>query len=195
MPMTGETARLGRIGRAMTGIADPSGKGHDALLMGVDKQVKLVLKTEFQGSFGPDGNTWVQTKRGKDALVSNKLPNVFISRIENGVLRFIGRGKRDMIEALSSGHVFPARGVSALQHYLSFNSKNKLVRESRLFNKKGDLRKGARQVFAKAHTVSKRVLPPRPIVPAGGELPSRWDAAVRAGLTIGFAQQIEKALQ
>jgi len=196
MPLTGDFDRLKRIAREMASMARTDGAGQKTLLRGVKQQVTLVLKEEFRTSTDPSGAHWKNTVRGQPAMQSKKLPQAFELELVDGAVKGVGKSKRDLLEALDQGHEFAARQVAANKQYLSFNRQGKLVKEGRLFNRAGQLRRGVQQVFARAHAIGKRILPPRPIIPGGGgTLPARWDAAVRAGIAVGmnwFAERLQR---
>lgn len=191
MPLThdGAVAKLGREFRAM---ATTSSAPRAAMLEGIKGQGLLLLKHEFATSTSATGDPFAKTVKGKPALLSRKLPFAFGARVDRDSVRFVGRVARDWLDVLATGRTFKARQVAANKQYLSFNSKGKLVRESRLFNKRGELRKNVHQVFAAAHTVGERVLPARPPLPTGSELPPPWEAATKAGVAIAFGRWAER---
>jgi hypothetical protein len=191
--MKSPEARLKRIREEFVSLARRGGAAQKTLLRGMKQQVTLVLKNEFQTSTDPSGTGWKETAQGKPALRSKKLPTAFELELVDGALRGVGKSKRDLLQAHQDGHEFKARQVEANKQFLSFSRKGRLVTARRLFNKAGELRRGAYQIFARAHAVGKRVLPQRQIIPArGGELPSRWGAAVRAGVAIGVSWWVER---
>lgn len=192
MPLTGDFRGLRHLSKSLESIADPDGKGRETLIGGVQGEIKEVLREEFAKGVGPDGSTWQETVRHRPALISKKLPTAFGSRIDRGIVRFIGQSKRDMLVAHQFGHAFAARKVAANKHYLNFNSKGKLVAERRIFRKDGTVRRGTYQRFAAAHTVRERVLVARQIYPIG-TLPLRWEEAIRRGLTDGMKRWGERA--
>jgi hypothetical protein len=194
MPLTGDTAGLRKLQRSFGQMATQGSAPRVSMLEDVKRQGLLLLKQEFTDSTSATGAPFAKTVRGKPALLSRKLPYAFDGRIDRDSLRFIGRVEREWLVTMQEGRTFKARKVAANQQFLSFSRAGKLVKESRIFNKKGEVRRGARQVFAGEHTVGQRVLPPRPMVPpnASGDLPPPWDAAVKAGLAVGFGRWSSK---
>jgi hypothetical protein len=180
MGLQAPSEKLQAIQRSMESLAQPDGAAHKTILRGIKQQVQLVLKTQFQTSTDPSGQTYEPTVDGKPALASKKLPSLFQFQIEGGFVRGVAKSKRDMMTALHEGHIFASRQVAAGQ-VNRFNAKGKLVSASR-FEK---LKRG-KATFSKAHSIGQRVLPPRPIIPEGNELPPLWDSAVRAGVTVGM---------
>src|SRR4051812_27184297 len=179
------------IERRALELADPGGRGQTAILESVGVQGLALLKSEFATGTSADGDAFTPTKRGRAALVSNKLPYAFEWRVDRGVIRFVGRVKREWLLAHQLGHVFPARSVAANSQYLNFNSKGKLVAERRIFRKDGTQRRGSFQRYAAEHRIRERTLPERHIVPAGPDLPAPWRAAVNAGAAIAVTQRLE----
>jgi hypothetical protein len=185
MPLTGDFAGLARLRRNIEGLASPTGPGQRTLLAAVRSEVKQLLRTEFATSTGPNG-PWVPTVRGKPALASKKLAQAFESEVVAGGVRFRGVVNRDWLEAHQEGHTFKSRSVAAAKQFLTFNSKGRLIKAKRALNKKGDVKRGVHQTFARAHTVGERVLPQRLIAPQGGILTPSWQAAIARGITNGM---------
>lgn len=190
-PLTGNFSGLRRLRRQLEGIAEPEGEGRTALAAGAQGAVKELLAEQFARGVGPSGEPYQETVRGQLALVSRKLAGAFSSRIDRGIARFTGKSKRDMLIAHQEGHTFPARQVAANQHYLSFNSKGKLVAERRIFRKDGTVRRGGYQRFAAAHTVHARELPQRQIYPEGG-MPPRWEERVQLGIAAAMQRLADR---
>src|SRR5689334_25438613 len=107
----------------------------------VGRNIREELKQEFAEGAGPYG-AWQRTVRGRAALVSKKIPYAFTFRVDRGEVQFVGRSPRGWLKAQHEGHTFPARQVAANRQHLSFNSKGKLVAERRIFDKKGNVRRG-----------------------------------------------------
>lgn len=194
MPFVRPKAALRRVQRGVQSIADQNGSGRATLIAGVQPEVKALLVEEFAKGIAPDGTDWQRTARGRAALISRRLPNAFVSRADRGVLRFVAKSTRDLLTAHQEGHEFPERHIAANKQFSSFNSKGKLVATRRIFKKDGNLRRGAYQRFAAAHTVQARTLPARPIYPEG-TLPLRWEEAIKRGLAGGmekWAAKMEK---
>lgn len=191
MGLTGNFAGVRALRRAVRDLSQPDGRAVQDIAKGVKAEVDEVIREEFASGDGPDG-PWQKTARGKAALVSRKLPNAFRARFDQGVLQYTAKVPRGWLLTQHEGHTFPARKVAALKHYLSFNSKGRLVAERRLFNKKGELRRGAIQRFAGAHTVGQRVLPPRPLYPTGS-LPSKWSNAIARGANVGLTRWYDRS--
>jgi len=158
----------------------------------VNKAVRAVLRDEFKAGAGPNG-PWQLTTRGKQPMQSKKLPGAFKGKVNASGILFTGRTKRDLLAALNAGHVFSARKVQANRQYLSFTKNGRLVAGRKLFNKKNQLRRGAYQRFAAAHTVGPRTLPARPMYPDGA-LPPTWDEPISAAVQTAlddWAKQVE----
>lgn len=192
MPLTGDYKGLARLKRALVSIAKPDGTGRTELLTPVQGEVKGLISEEFAQGIGPDGNPWKETRRGKPALISRRLPNAFGSRIDRGIVRFVAKTTRDLLNAHQKGHEFPARSIKAQTNFSSFNSKGKLVAARRIFKKDGTVRRGGYQRFHAAHSVGKRVLEARAIYPEG-TMPLRWEEAIKRGLTGGMERWAAKA--
>jgi len=186
MALTGDFDGLRRLRADMGKLAT----GTD-LLRGIDREVKGLLKEEFASGKGPYGS-WRPTVRGRQALQSKKLPQAFKSEIGPTGLRYSAKSKRDLLTAHQEGHEFPARKRAANQQFLTFKN-GKLIKNSRALNKKGEVKRGVQQTFAKAHTVGKRVLPQRQIVPEGDTLPPPWENAVTRGAERGMQRWYERA--
>ncbi len=201
MPLTGDFAGLRKLQRSVESLATPEGEARVRMFAPVRSEVNALLNDEFARSVAPDGSTWQPTVRGRPALVSKKLPYAFSSRLDRGVLRFVGKTKRDLLTAHQEGHTFaarraPAGGASRTETRkgrngiaytrtirpgaMYFNGKGKLVKASRF----AKIKKG-RVVFARAHTVGQRVLPARKIAPEGS-LPQRWVDGIERGLVVGM---------
>lgn len=189
MPMTGDVAGVRRLRADMAQLA----RGTD-LLRGIDREVKGLLKEEFEKGEGPYG-PWQDTVRGKQALQSRKLPTAFRSTIGTTGLRYSAKSKRDLLAAHQEGHIFPARKREANQQFLTFNKKGKLIKNSRALNKKGEVKSGVHQTFAKAHIVGERELPQRQIVPEGSDLPPPWEQAVERGAEGGMMRWYSRAVK
>ncbi len=195
MPLTAPTAALDKVQRGLTSLAQLDGAGRTTLLKNVRDQVKGLLKNEFATATSPLGSTWEKTKRGRQALLSKKLPQAFESRIENGVVAFVAYTPREWLLAHQTGHTFAARKVAANKNVLHFNKKGRLVSKKafkraldrNLKSKKPQNWNYSRR-WAGAHTIRARVLPARPSIPEGSSLPALWGAAVSAGITQGMAQ-------
>lgn len=189
MPLNGDIVGVRALRADMVRLA----RGTD-LLRGIDREVKGLLKEEFATGEGPYG-PWQNTVRGRQALQSRKLPQAFKSEIGPSGLRYSAKSKRDLLTAHQEGHEFPARQRAANQQYLTFNSKGKLIKNSRALNKKGELKRGVHQTFAKAHTVGARVLPQRQIVPDGSDLPPPWEQAIERGAEGGVMRWYARAVK
>lgn len=188
MPLTGNTAGVRRLRRDVETLAQG-----EVLLVDMKSEVKGLIVEQFAKSIAPDGSPLQETVRGKPALVSRKLPNAFAGRIDRGVLRFVAKSKRDLLEGHQAGHVFKARQVGAQKQFLTFKN-GVLIKNSRALNKKGEVKRGVHQTFARAHTVGERVLPVRPLVPVEGEeLPARYERALERGGSRGMMRWHEKA--
>lgn len=164
------------------------------ILRGIKQQVGLLLKSEFATGTGPSGDKWKPTVRGRQPLQSRKLASAFDITADADSVRGVGKSKRDMLTAHQEGRVFKSRRVVENKQYLTFDKRGRLIRNSRALNRKGDVKRGVRQTFARAHTVGQRVLPARPIIPdRDGELPANWVAAVNAGAVQGMQWWSERA--
>lgn len=162
------------------------------ILRGIDRAVKVLLKEEFATGEGPYGK-WQPTVRGRQALESRKLATAFKSTIGPNGLRYSAKSKRDFLQAHQTGHEFPERQRAANQQFLTFNAKGRLTKNGRILNKKGEVKRGYYQIFARAHTVGMRVLPARPIIPEGAELPPKWEQTVERGATAAVEKWHERA--
>lgn len=189
MPLTGDTAGLRRLQSSVQNLA----RGTD-ILRGIDREIKGLLKAEFATGQGPYGS-WQVTARGRQALESRKLPQAFTSEITASGLRFVGKTKRDFLTAHQEGHEFPARQRAANQQFLTFDKRGRLIKNSRALNKKGQVKRGVHQTFAKAHTVGARILPQRQIVPDGSDVPPSWEQALERGATNGVQRWYERAVK
>jgi hypothetical protein len=185
-------AKLQSIQRSMESLSSPNGAANKTILRGIKQQVIILLKNQFSTSTGPDGQGWDPTKRGDPALSSNKMIGMFALEIGEGSVTGIGSSKRDLLTAHQEGHVFPARKVAAQKQFLTFGKRGQIVKTGRILNKKGGVKKGYYQRYAAAHVVSSRVLPARPMIPTGSELPPTWSAAVKAGVSVGMQWWAEK---
>lgn len=179
MPITTPTAALQKAGRTLMSAPE-------ALAKAISKAAREQLKGEFKDSHDPDGNHWPARVDGKPALRSKRLPGAFTSTWQDDSVKFSGRVERDWLEAHDQGHTFAARNVDARQVRLRFNAKGRLVKSKR-FEK---LKRG-RAVFARAHAVGGRVLPPRKIVP-GDSLPSSWQTALKFAALGALNSHLEK---
>lgn len=187
MPLTGDYDGVRRLRTDVAKLAT----GAD-LLRGIDREVKGLLRQEFASGSGPYG-AWRPTVRGRQALQSKKLPQAFTSEIGPTGLRYSAKSKRDLLTAHQEGHEFPARSVAANKQFLTFNRGGKLIKSSRALNKKGEVKRGVYQRFAKAHTAGARVLPQRQVVPEGDELPPPWENAVTRGAEAGVQRWYDRA--
>ncbi len=179
MGLKGDVAGLKKLRREIEDLANPKGRAQAEIARNVIREVRGVLKQEFAAGEGPYG-PWDLTKQGKPALISRKLPQDFKGAVIPGGALFYGR--IPWLIAHHEGHTFPARQVAANKSFLTFNARGRLIKASRALNKKGQAKRGVTQTFAKAHTVSARTLPPRPIYPTRG-MPAKWSGPIsRAGL-------------
>ena len=190
MPFTGDSRKLDKLGERMRTLADGKGAG---LFPPINRALKAVLREEFTRSIDPSGRTWKPTVKGRPALVSRKLPNAFTFAARDGYLVGVGKSKRDLLSAHQEGHTFRARQVAALKQFLSFDKNGRLIRKQRALNRKGLAKRGVTQTFARAHTVSERVLPPRQIVPEGETIGRLWDGAIRLGFVEGMTRWFQGA--
>ena len=166
MPLKSPDAVIAKLSATMKTAAD-------AVVKSVERAARGELQREFRDSIDPDGNSWKARADGKPALVSKKLPGAFTSKIVGNTIVFVGRVARDWLRVQSEGHSFPSRNVAARATVLRFDRKGRMVKAKR-FEK---IKKG-RAVFARAHTIGRRTLPARPIVP-GASLPARWETAIK----------------
>lgn len=194
MPLDDAVRAFRRLERTVGELAHPEGAGQVAMLEGIKREGLVLLKHEFATGTSAEGDAFAPTKRGRAALVSNKLPYAFEARIDRGIVRFVGRVKREWLVAHQLGHVFPARAVSANQQHLNFNSKGKLVAARRIFKKDGTTRRGAYQRYAAEHRIRERVLVERHMAPVGPDLPAPWQAAVSAGAAVALSNRLEHAM-
>lgn len=193
MPLTGDDRKLGKLADDLRSLGQPNTPAQQGLLEPVKREIKTVLKTEFSSSVDPSGQPWQETVRRHPALVSKKLPYAFEFGARDGAIVGVGRSKRDLLDAHQYGHFFSARHVEALGQFLTFNRKGKLVSNGRVLNKKGEVKRGYYQTFAREHTIRDRELPVRQIIPEGDQLPPLWEGAVERGVTAGMQRWYEKA--
>lgn len=193
MPLTAPTAALAKVSRGLTGLAQVDGPGRMLLLKNVQQNVKALVRNEYASATSPSGATWQKTVRGKQALLSKKIPNMYESRIERGVIVFVAYSAREWLLAQQEGRVFSARHVAAKT--LVVNKKSGRILSRAAFAKALDKRmnsKTHKRSYTtrqqKSHAIRARILPARPSVPESSALPALWGAAVSAGVTQGMAQ-------
>jgi hypothetical protein len=189
--LTGNLAALRALRRSLLDLAKPDGRTVKDVGKNVAGEIDEVLREQFATGVGPDGE-WDRTRRGRPALVSSKLAAAFRSRLDRGVLRYVARTPRNWLAAQHEGHVFPARKVAALSHYMNFNSKGKLVAARRVVRKDGTPKRGSYQRFAAGHTVRERVLPARLLYPTGA-LPAKWSNAISRGVGAVITRWYERS--
>lgn len=173
MPISGDFGKLERLAQNMRDLAKKNGKAQKAVASATVPKIKQVWREQFKSGVGPDG-PWARTKAGKQPLASRKIGSDFKGVPVAGGVLFKSPVK--WLSAHHYGQTFPARSVAARQNILRFNKKGKLVTAKR-FDK---LKKG-RAVFAAAHAVGSRRLPPRPLYPTNGRMPDRWAKAINDG--------------
>lgn len=192
MPWSSPEARLGAVRRDLGSLGDPNGSGQRFVLAGIRRAIlRGPLREEFATGMGPKG-PWAPTVRGKQALRSKKLAGAFLGELAAGAIEFRGAVARGWLEAHQVGHKFPARKAEANKQFLTFNRNNKLMKNSRALNKKGDVKRGVHQTFAPAHVVKAHVLPARPMVPTGTTLPPTWETAATTGAEEGLQRWAAK---
>lgn len=192
MPFKSPEARLDALAKDFRGLANPSGFGQRMILGGIRRAIlRGPLREEFRTGIGPDG-PWKETVRGKQALESKTLAGAFKAELLAGAVRFEGAVRRNWLMAHQLGQRFSTRSVEANKQFLTFNKAGRLIKNSKALNKKGQVRRGVFQTFAKAHTVGARVLPPRPMIPTGAVLPPSWNAAATAGAEEGLQRWMAK---
>jgi hypothetical protein len=191
MPLTGDFSKLKKLKRAMADLGRKDGSAQREVGRQVVREVRGVLREQFAEGTGPYG-TWERTKRGRPALVSRKLPQDFRGSTIPGGVKFTSRVT--WLRAHHQGHTFPAQQVAAQSRFLTFDKRGRLIRRSRIFNKKtGQVRRGVSQTFAREHSIGARVLPRRPIYPDRGMSP-RWAQRINAGAAIGMRNWHARAL-
>lgn len=179
MPMIVPEAGLRAVRAGLGKIAEPIGTairraGHEQ------------LRKEFRESHDPHGQAWQKRRDGGPALVSKKLPTAFTSTRDGATVRFVGRvHNREWLDAHDQGHTFGPRKVDGRSVILRYNAKGRLVRAKRF----AKLKRG-RAVFAKAHSIGKRVLPARPIIPRGA-LPAEWEKAIGLAVEAGLHKKLD----
>jgi hypothetical protein len=189
MPLTGDFMNIRQFENSLRDLARTGGGSQREIGFQVIKQVRGVLKEEFASGEGPESE-WQRTVRGQKALISKKLPQDFFGVIIPGGV-FIG-SRVPWLQAHQEGFTFPERQVAKETHYLTFNKKGRLIKKSRTLNKKGEVKRGVYQTFAKAHTVGGRELPARPIYPEGA-IPEKWAKAINEGAEIAMTKWYERA--
>lgn len=121
MPLTGDLRRLRGWALHIQSLGKPNGAKQQAIAKAVGYEVRELLKQEFSGGVGPDGE-WKRTVRGKPALISRKLPGDFkTSAVAGGV--FVS-SRIPWLRAHHEGHTFPARSVAGGRE-LFFNRKGR----------------------------------------------------------------------
>jgi hypothetical protein len=190
MAFTAPTAKLEQIRKSMASLGSPEGSARLGILKAMRDNIRAVLKYEFSSSQDPSGNAWKDTVRGKPALRSKKLPNAFVSRLDRGVLGFVGKVDRGWLDAHQFGASMHNR--SRLAPVLG----NQFIRRAKAKQiygrKKSKFRAGLSHRLLSANT---HTLPARPIIPEGNTLPRLWEAAVSAGIAAGmqrWAEQVSK---
>lgn len=179
MALTGDFAKLRSLQHGFQSLA--SGAERDRLARGIKSSVIGQLKEEFSKGISPDGTAWQQTKRGRPALISRKLPGAFVGQVNSGNVFFRADSTRSLLVAHQFGATFKARAVGAGKQFLTFDKLGRLVKAKRALNKKGDARRGYRQTFARTHNIGARVLPARPIYPEGA-MPTPWSDRIQSGV-------------
>jgi len=192
MPFRTPDGRLHALEKDLRGLGNPSGFGQRMILMGIRRAIlRGPLRQEFQTGVGPDG-PWQPTVRGRQALLSRKLPGAFEGELLAGAVQFEGAVRRNWLLAHQLGARFKSRSVEANKQYLTFNRAGRLIKNSKALNKKGAVRRGVVQTFARAHSIGVRVLPARPMIPTGTILPPSWNAAAAAGAEDGLQRWMAK---
>lgn len=181
MPMETPESGIKAVRAGLKVVAKP--------IAGAIKKAGLeLLREEFRESIDPFGSAWKSRVDGSAALVSKKLPNAFKAKVDGNAVRFVGRVKREWLDAQDQGHTFGPRKVDARSVVLRYNRKGRLVSAKRF----AKLKKG-RAVFATAHTIGKRVLPARPIIPRAG-LSTKWDAAIGKAVEAALTKSLAPVL-
>lgn len=189
MPLQGPTVELRALAKKMQALGTPGSPLERRFLGRVREGFKPVVKDMYRTGTGPDGSAWAPTKKGKQALASRKMPGmVAVKRIPGGLLL---AWRRAWMVAHDEGHTFPARQVKAESAFLTFDKRGRLIKASRALYKRGvkagQARAGVYQTFARAHTIGRRVLPPRHQLPRG-PLPAPWLAGILRGAEAGFRE-------
>jgi len=185
MPLSGDFARLRQVERGLQDLTRTNGRAQRTIGQAVGREVQGLLREQHARGIAPEGTPWPATARGKPALLSRKIPGSFSRSIAAGAVAF--RSEIDWLSAHHEGHVFPPRAVADRAVILRFNRKGRLVSERRFKR----LKRGV-AVFARAHAIRQRVLPPRPIYPTGS-IPSRWATAINRGALEGMQRWYQRA--
>lgn len=189
MALTGDSKQLDNVRRAMLDLGTPLGRTQTDVARSVIREVRGVLRDQFAKGEGPS-KTWIQTARGKPALISKKLPQDFVGKPVPSGVEFTSR--IPWLIAHHEGYVFGSRNVGASKQFLTFDKNGKLIKRKRALNKKGEARRGVFQTYAKAHTVGGRVLPARPIYPEG-YMPPRWLSRLTRGVSAAIDRWYQRA--
>lgn len=187
MPLTGDFAKLRKLKAAMAELARPDGKPQRDVGRQVVREVRVELREQFGGGFGPYG-AWEKTKRGRPALLSRKLPQDFRGKTVPGGVKFTTR--IPWLRAHHEGHVFPAHQTGGQP--LFFNERGRLLRLGKL-SARGLRTKFVQERRARQHTVGARVLPRRPMYPERTPLPTKWAYRVNVGAGPAMARWFKRA--
>jgi hypothetical protein len=188
MALTGDFDELRALRASMRELGLTSGRAQRDIAKAVAAEVKGLLKQEFATGEGPDG-AWARTVRGKQALQSKRLAaGDFQDKPIEGGVEFVS--KVSWLRAHQEGHTWPAR--SAGGQSLFFNNKGRLLKLGKL--SKRVLRvKFVEEKITRKHTVRERVLPARPIIPEGGDMPPAWSEAISRGAEAGVQRWYDRA--
>lgn len=194
MPLSGDWKGLTNLKKNIAALKK-AGPWEREILGGIAKEVRGLLSYEFASGVAPSGVPWQPTVRGKQPLDTQRLASDFKARIVAGAVIFYSR--IPWLSAHQEGHTFSARHVADRKNVMRFSNRGRLVKAARFDKiryrtdkKTGqqiEVRNRGRVTFARAHTVSARILPARPMAPEG-ELPELWQGAVGRGV-IGAVQR------
>lgn len=188
MPLTGPTDRLKGWAAHVASLGKPNGGPQKAIAKAVGQQVREQLKKQFATGTGPTGAKWKETKEGKPALISRKLPYDFTcSPVAKGVF---GSSRIPWLRAHHEGHVFPKR-----EQRLTFKANGRLAR-TRVRWIRGRMGKAAKRiepmkrlkvVYDVDAAIGERVLPERPIYPEN-RMTGPWGEACNRGIAAGMQE-------
>jgi hypothetical protein len=188
MPLRGDTSKARALARSLRDLADPSGRAQAEITREVVREVRGVLKEQFAAGVGPYG-MWPLTTRGRQALVSRKLPQDFRGEGIPGGARFWSRVP--WLRAHHEGHVFPARAGGGQS--LFFNEGGRLLRLGRL-TARGLRTRFVSERVTRGHTIGQRVLPKREIYPDRGVGSSpTWSAHLNHAARVGMQRWRDRA--
>lgn len=196
-----DRAQLRELQHQMRDLAAPEGTAQRRINESVARELRGVLREEFATGEGAYGS-WKPTVHGHQALESNRIAQTFfLIAVPGGVF---GWSLIPWLIAHQVGATFAERVQSANRasqitgqsagRYLTFNRAGKIISPAKIFNAKGEVRRGAYQRFIADHRIGARHLEARPMVPdMGRAMPPKWGEAINRGGEAGMRSWYEKA--